>query len=118
MSETESIIQGETFRIGVTIRLDADDDGLTNADLEVFDADNTIVIQKTSPFVLDTEAKRPNTYVADLSTTDTDIQDGTYSYLVRVNWDDGTNDVVPDKGCVDSGSCEYPTLIICKKPIV
>ena len=117
MNDTESIIQSETFRLGVTVRLDADDEGLTTADLEVFDENNAIVIQKTSPFALDTEASRPNTYVADLSTSDTDIANATYSYLVRVNWSDGTNDVVPDKDCIDSGACEYPSLIICKKPI-
>lgn len=112
--ETESIIQGETFRIGVTVRLDADDGGLVDADLVVYDEDKHIVITKSGSFVESPTV--PMEFEADLSTSDTDITPGTYEYFIRINWDDGSNDIVPDTECVESGSCEYSELIICEKP--
>lgn len=115
IDETESIIQGETFRVGVSIKLSSDDSGLVDADLVVFDTNNFIILEKTGqPF--QPTAEDPTEFVADLSVTNTNISVGTYEYFVRINWDDGTNDIVPDGDCIESQECEYPKLIICPKP--
>lgn len=116
INETESIVQGETFRIGVSIKISEEDAGLVDANLVVFNENNVVIIENTAPFI---ESETiPLLQQSDLSTTDTDIEPGTYNYFVRINWDDDTNDVVPDSECIESGECEYMKLIICEKPSV
>lgn len=115
MNTTESIIQGETFRLGVFVNLSDGDSDLISADLVVFD-ESGIKIEKTSTFILNNENNLTTKYEADLSTSDTNIPVGTYEYFVRINWEDGTNDIVPDLECIESGECEYPNLIICSNP--
>lgn len=114
----ETIQQNETFRLGVSVK--DKDGGPNSADLVVFNDSNIVVIQKSDDFVpssdnsnqIDGDIK----YEADLSTSDTNVSPGDYKYFVRINWLDGTNDIVPDSGCVEKGECEYPILTICEKP--
>lgn len=114
--ENKSIIQGESFRIAVSLKLTDTDPGLVNAQLIVFGSNNLIAIVETSGFSLNSETGE---YESDLTTTDTDISPGTYQYFVKINWDDGTNDVIPDlDDCSSSDTCEYPSVTVCIKPAV
>lgn len=94
-----SIIQGETLRLTVTVT----ETGAETAELFAYDElGNTI--EKTATF---------DGMVADLSTNDTDVPDGDYEYYIRVNWDDGSNDIIVKKDDCDGEECELPVITVC-----
>lgn len=93
--------QGETIRLTVTV----EEEGAETA--EFVANDGTVdVINSLASF---------DGLTADISTSDTDITPGSYNYYIRVTWDDGTIDILPDTSNCD-GECEFPQLIICEIP--
>lgn len=94
-----TIQQGETLRLTVTVT----EEGAATAELVASDGTNSII--KTANF---------SGMVADLTTTDTDVPAGEYPYYIRITWDDGTVDVLGDKGGCESGDCEQPVITVCE----
>ena len=93
--------QGETLRFTVTV----EEEGAATA--EFVATDGTInVLTSTAAF---------SGLTADLSINDTAINPGSYDYYVRITWDDGTTDILPDASNCD-GDCEFPQLVICELP--
>lgn len=96
-----TIQQGETLRLLVTV----DEEGADSAELVVTDGTTDLITNTVSFVGLE----------ADLTTNDTIIPVGSYDYYIRVTWDDGTSDIIPDVTDCD-GDCEFPQLIICEVP--
>lgn len=93
--------QGETIRLTVTV----EETGADTAELVATDG-TTDVITSTASF---------DGLTADISTTDTSINPGSYDYYIRITWDDDTVDILPNTEHCD-GECVYPQLIICEVP--
>lgn len=93
--------QGETLRLTVTV----EDEGAATAEFVATDG-VTDVLTSTVAFT---------GLTADVSTNDTAINPGSYDYYVRITWDDGSIDILPNAAdCY--GECDFPQLVICELP--
>lgn len=99
-----SIRQGETLSLSVT----NDDLTADTLQLVVSDSNDDIVINETANFTT-VEGVRG----AEISTDDTDLTVGDYSYMLIVTYSDGVVEKLPDPDDCE-GDCELPTLTICK----
>lgn len=98
-----TIGQGETIRLSVTV----EEDGAATAEF---------IAHNGSVNVLEYSANFDG-LSADLSSTDTVIPIGSYDYYIKITWDDGTVDYLPDfSNC--EGDCVFPQLIVCEIPEV
>lgn len=93
--------QGETIRLTVTV----EEEGAATAEFVANDG-TTDVITSIANF---------DGLTADISTSDTEVNPGSYNYYVRITWDDDTVDILPDTSNCD-GECVFPQLIICEIP--
>lgn len=101
MFNNEDIIeiqQSETLRLKVTVQ----EAGAETAELYAYTSTGN-VITVTAPFV---------GLEADISTSNTNTA-GEYEYYVRITWDDGTNDIVPDTTNCYGDDCKRPIIKIC-----
>lgn len=93
--------QGETIRQTVTV----EEEGAATATFIATDG-NTNIIEEEATF---------DGMTADISTTDTIVPIGSYDYYIKIEWDDGSVDYVPNfADCEDE--CELPQLIVCEVP--
>ena len=93
--------QGETLRLTVTV----EDEGAATAEFVATDGTTNVLTSMVSFTGL----------TADVSTDDTAINPGSYDYYVRIIWDDGTTDILPNASNCD-GECDFPQLVICELP--
>ena len=98
--DDESIRQGETLRLSVTV----EEAGAVSAELFAYN--------DTDDFGSDAEFEG---LVAVLTTTIPEDQPtGDYEYYIRVFYDDGTSDVLPDSSNCDDGTCDLPIITVCE----
>ncbi len=96
------IYQGQTIRQSVTV----EDDGAVTATFVATDG-ATNLIEETFTFIDKT---------AQMNILNTNIPGGSYDYYIRIDWDDGSVDYLPDSSNCNDGECDFPQLIICEIP--
>ncbi len=93
-----------TVRWGATLPLTLTNDEEADTATITISLDDVIVVTKTASFV---DLKADLTLTAE----DTEINPGTYEYMITVEYADGTIEKYPDvEGCSD---CDLPTLEVC-----
>lgn len=100
-----TIRQGETLQIPITIN----DTSATTVRFVVADSTGSLIIDATENFIVEGEKA-----IATVSTNDTDVATGDYTYQLIVTYSDGIVDILPDPDDCQDGDCELPKLIICE----
>jgi hypothetical protein len=94
--------QGETIRQTITV----DQTGADTATFIATDGETNLIDVEVN--FVDMEAN--------ISTTATVIPIGSYDYYIKIVWDDGTVDYLPDFSNCEEEQCAFPQLIICEVP--
>lgn len=104
MADEIKIRRGETFETSVQI----EDSHALTAQFIVSKVGEPAVIDVTADFeVID------GVYTALISTPDTDIEEGTYKWMLTIEYDDGVIEKMPTPDCCDD-ECDLPDFIICE----
>lgn len=95
-----SVYQSETLRLTVTV----EETGAETAEL--------VAVSDTDSF---TNEVNFDGLVADLSTNiAADQEPGEYSYYIRIEYDDGSTDILSSSDGCDGDDCEMPLITVCE----